>query len=87
MIVRHEVGCPFAAGGVWGSVKLNSAITTEKPAASRNGVAVRSTPMKPTISPITIQPMVANTRMSGNWLAASVMFRSVSEFVSAIVGK
>ena len=43
--------------------------------------------MKPTISPITIQPIVANTRMSGNWPATSVMFRSVSELVSAIVGK
>jgi hypothetical protein len=70
---RTDSGLPAACGGVCGSTRAYSPITTDAPAAMRIGAAVASSPNCPTTRPAAIHPMVPSTRTSGNSLAWSVM--------------
>ena len=78
---------PLLGGGVCGRVRLKMLITTDAPAASRNGTVVVSTPRRPMVTPIAIHPSVPKTRIKGKSRPVSFRCCRVSELVSAIVGK
>ena len=84
---RRVTFCPLLGGGVCGNVRLNRLITTEAPAASRNGTVEVSTPMRPMVTPIAIHPNVPNTRIRGKSRPVSFKCCRVNELVSAMVGK
>ena len=83
----HDVSFPLEGGGVWGRVRQYAPITIPAAPVSWNISSRSPHPTKARANPATIQPIVPNTRISGNSLRESVTWWSASEFVRASVGK
>src|SRR4051812_15962414 len=88
-ICTKDVFVPFPFGGVLGKIKLRNPNTTDATAAILKVNTSCSGPILKTLSiiqPVTIHPIVPNTRIFANSLVVSLICRNATEFTSASVG-
>src|SRR6187399_2035854 len=88
-IWANVVFVPLAFGGVSGKKKLRKPNITDATAAILKVNASWSGPILKTLSisqPVTIQPIVPNTRIFANCLVVSLICLKATEFTSANVG-